>query len=420
MSNSSLLNAKLRTELKAKLQPLVDALIKTPDNPAVINDILSILKKNSLASQQEVSSKKLPSSFVNNMLDLTDLRVETTITEDAQVEIFPLDSRRTVTLPEPKTIENGSIEHFRRSGLSKKTFVLSLKHGSVWGDAFNSVVATEDGRILRSVSTGNLEVAFCASKKREPLELEGSAAFLTYPGRGKWVDNYYHWMLQTIPVLHLIRRSQRRHPDYVLVYKCRSKFQRESFQRLNIPLDRVIELCDYPHVIAQKLLVPSSLGGVPLHDWVPSFLKETFVENSDSTPSSRVYVSRKRSATRRIVNEDEVVDFLKERGFIIAYLEELSVKQQATLFASAQIVVAAHGAGFTNMTFCRPHTKIVELFPKSCVRDCYYVLANACKLEYYHLLTEDVSIDSARKAENIDMHVEIPALRELMNMVEAS
>jgi hypothetical protein len=64
----------------------------------------------------------------------------------------------------------------------------------------------------------------------------------------------------------------------------------------------------------------------------------------------------------------------------------LSVAQQAALLAEAEVVLAIHGSGLTNIVFCQPGTKVVELFSPYYVYPCYWLLSNLMQLEYYYLL----------------------------------
>ncbi|MGL5075704.1 MAG: glycosyltransferase family 61 protein, partial [Waterburya sp.] len=52
---------------------------------------------------------------------------------------------------------------------------------------------------------------------------------------------------------------------------------------------------------------------------------------------------------------------LEPLGFAIYILEEMSYLEQVKLFAQAQVIVAPHGAGLTNLIFA-DHPIILELF----------------------------------------------------------
>lgn len=77
-----------------------------------------------------------------------------------------------------------------------------------------------------------------------------------------------------------------------------------------------------------------------------------------------LYVTRKRSASRYVANENEVVDILESRGFEIVELEGLTVREQIELFYGAQVVVSPHGAGLANLVHCFYPPKVVELIPR--------------------------------------------------------
>ncbi|MBD1921548.1 glycosyltransferase family 61 protein [Microcoleus sp. FACHB-831] len=54
-----------------------------------------------------------------------------------------------------------------------------------------------------------------------------------------------------------------------------------------------------------------------------------------------------------------MINFLKKFGFEQVTLESLSVSDQAALFSSAQVVIAPHGAGLSNVVFCNRGTKVI-------------------------------------------------------------
>ncbi len=70
---------------------------------------------------------------------------------------------------------------------------------------------------------------------------------------------------------------------------------------------------------------------------------------------------------------------LEQRGFRSVILEELTVVQQTDLMATASVVVAPHGAGLTNITFCKPVTMVVEIFAEYMV-PCYWALSTLANL----------------------------------------
>ena len=53
-------------------------------------------------------------------------------------------------------------------------------------------------------------------------------------------------------------------------------------------------------------------------------------------------------------------------NFRVVELEREPLPQQARLFASARVVIGAHGAGLSNAVFCAPGTLVVEIGKAPC------------------------------------------------------
>ncbi len=111
-----------------------------------------------------------------------------------------------------------------------------------------------------------------------------------------------------------------------------------------------------------------------------------------------------------VINEPEVIHVLKEYGFNMLTMECMTVREQARLLASADIVVAPHGGGLTNLVFCRPGTKVVEFFSPNYLNVCYWSICNHVGLEYYYLVGEGVrpaeGADPSLVYDNITVNVE--------------
>ncbi len=65
--------------------------------------------------------------------------------------------------------------------------------------------------------------------------------------------------------------------------------------------------------------------------------------------------------SRNIVNRAEMIEALKPLGFAAVQPEKLSFDEQALTFAQAEIIVCEFGAAMTNVLFCPPGAKVVEI-----------------------------------------------------------
>jgi hypothetical protein len=96
--------------------------------------------------------------------------------------------------------------------------------------------------------------------------------------------------------------------------------------------------------------------------------------------SSRVYISRPKTAGRCVINEDEVLAALKPFGFVAYTPENMSFVDEVRLFSQAEIVVAAHGSGLANIIFAQ-NLIVIELFGSTGV-PCFLTLAKALGFHY--------------------------------------
>ena len=101
-------------------------------------------------------------------------------------------------------------------------------------------------------------------------------------------------------------------------------------------------------------------------------------------PTREIYVYRgPQGSNRLLLNEDELAARLAAMGIEVVKLERLPVAQQIALFASAKLVVGAHGAGLANIVFCSAGTCVLELTPDSICRQNFAALAVAYDLTFF-------------------------------------
>ena len=259
---------------------------------------------------------------------------------------------------------------------------------------------------------------------------------------------YYHWLFDVLPRIGVLEtaleqeNSRLEDIDYFVVNSIQAPFQRETLQRLGIPIEKVIESDHTPHFQAEKLVVPSFAGAL---DWVPQsslhFLRRAFLEkvkenpreNSTSnqsqnhtektqTSSKRIYVSRTNAKYRQIFNEAEVMELLGHFGFVSVVLETLSVAQQTKLFAEAEVIVAAHGSGLANLAFCSSDTKVIELFSPNYLRTDYWMISEYLQLQHYYLVGQSFEFHPLRQLMypsglTEDFSVDLTALRSLLTQI---
>ena len=86
----------------------------------------------------------------------------------------------------------------------------------------------------------------------------------------------------------------------------------------------------------------------------------SFVKNKVQA-DGRLFVDRESSSSKRIVNQEELMEILIKYDFEIFKPEDHSVLEQISTFRNSNFIIGAHGAALANLMFCKPQTNIIEI-----------------------------------------------------------
>ncbi|WP_180955397.1 glycosyltransferase family 61 protein [Peribacillus deserti] len=266
----------------------------------------------------------------------------------------------------------------------KGGYLTVIPNGRIWGR--NGAIITPDNKLIWEVSSEFVKTPWEHSIfKQETLppvtEYYDLAADLTH----RLSHNYYHWMFEVIPRFHLIETCFTHIDKFIVTLPEKIlPFQEETLAAIGIPLPHLVKTHDQFHIKAEKLVVPSQPSMAT--KWASNYLRAKFLSenNIDNTNKNRIYI--RRTHYRRVLNEEELITVLKEYGFIPVELETMSVSDQVNLFSGAECIIAPHGAGLTNIVFCDPGTKIIEIFPPAYVRAYYSIISSFGNLDYHYII----------------------------------
>jgi hypothetical protein len=259
-----------------------------------------------------------------------------------------------------------------------------IPNGRVWG--INGAIITPDNHLIWDASLEfvhprtNHSIFNQVTLPPITQQYEQIADLTHVVGR-----NYYHWMYEVIPRIHLLQQSGIRVERFIIKSEPdHLPFQSETLHHLGIGDNQLIKTHDGFHIQADQLVVPSQPSFAT--KWGYDFLRASFLSEDymNSTEKRRIYISRKWS--RIITNESDLWDILKPYGFIKVELEALSVVEQAQLFSSAEVIVGAHGAGLANLTFCRPGTKVIEIFSPTYITPLYWTISSFGNLNHNYFI----------------------------------
>lgn len=406
----------------------------------IYNVMMALCQQGRLNEADAYFQKVLPVDPPNNFYELTcDWAVKHSLDVSNYIDIYP---KNQIYLTPPRTPDKTIHFSFRFGSQVElpATFVVVLPKGRYWLDRSQtqSAVITSANKLLADVSPDfpvlspghpdkhpSRHLVF-SSKKLPPVQkIDGTVAVLS----GLLNNIYFHWMFDVLPRIELLRLSgiEMTSIDYFLINsRDFLSFHKETLDVLKIP--DIKRLCCYQHshIEAARLIVPSFPGSIAwMPKWACVFLRSTFLSKTTEKTEKieRIYISRENATSRRVTNEKKVIRFLDKFGFKSINLETFTVMEQATLLADAKVVVASHGSGLTNVVFCRPETKIIEIFPPNYIYPCYWLVSNMVGLEYYYLLGESVQgfyldklLDPSPGIE--DIFVNLASLYKVMRLAE--
>lgn len=196
--------------------------------------------------------------------------------------------------------------------------------------------------------------------------------------------NYFHWLTQAMWTMHLYAPHTTERD--VFVFPSPLMNRQAMIELTGLPSDQIHFLHKGATLRAQSVTAIDSCYGeytfAPsplLADFGQSILARTAAAQSGAR---HIFISRRDSPHRSMQNEAEVEEMLVARGFQSVTLSGLSLGQQAALFHGADTIVAAHGAGLSNVIFCRRGARVIELTPTSYMNQCFLKIGQTLGLNW--------------------------------------
>lgn len=260
----------------------------------------------------------------------------------------------------------------------------------------------------------------------QPQQVNETIAVLASAGE----DCYYHWIFEIIPRIKLLQMSGIS-CDKIYIGTNTRRFKTETLNKCGFTNNQIIYSTDNTLLKANTVIIPSMphiiTGSCPA--WTCDSVRSLFFDSTHTEtalPRKKLYITRAKPSwnkqERRIINEPEVFSYLENLGFEKVTLENLSIEEQARLFNSAEIIVAAHGAGLTNLVFCNSKlpVAVIEIYQPEWIVRCYTrltaVLNQKRNFQFNHIciMTSDKKLSTQNRwAHNI--YLELDDLKKALH-----
>ena len=139
--------------------------------------------------------------------------------------------------------------------------------------------------------------------------------------------------------------------------------------------------------------------------WITFWLRKKFLKfKSNKKFYEKIYIDRSDSkfSDRKIINEEKIKKLLIKNKFKILKLSNFSFIEQIGIFNSAKIIVGNHGAGFTNLIFCKKNTKVVEFRDKNTAK-IFNKISKDLGLNYKSILGIRIGKDKQNQNNNLEI-----------------
>lgn len=282
--------------------------------------------------------------------------------------------------------------------------VVEVPNGRLHTDNESSIaIISQDNKLIDNVSLSLKDGKVTAPEKNnvfrqrmftKPVKINGTLFTMLSGGAG--MNNIGHWFLDVLPRLHLLQKSGlMEQVDWFLVPSLRYSYQTETLDMLGIPKYKILSGEHYTHITADRLLASTAPRGnhtlVP--KWLIHYMRAAFlpaiVPHEERTVESEgplLFISRKDSSVRNVLNEDELQHMLGQYGFNTIVSSNHSIAEKVRLFSKAKFILSPTGAGLISMLFCQPGTKLVEIFNEGFVIEPFYDIATKLDLDYNYII----------------------------------
>jgi hypothetical protein len=150
-----------------------------------------------------------------------------------------------------------------------------------------------------------------------------------------------------------------------------------------------------------------------VHDAIQN--KYSQIDSEKKEPKRKIYLQRKPTQMRSIINYQKVENFMIEESFEILDTSNLSFIEQVKLFSEAKIVIGASGATFTNLLYMQNNTVAINFYPSHPATNhgIFQPLADVSGVKLIHYKTIPVDDKSLHSNFMVDLNIIQNILKDL-------
>jgi len=266
----------------------------------------------------------------------------------------------------------------------KKYLIFKIINGRICTDFVENVAVISKNKIIDKASYQQVNGELKSSKHNSVIykgtpyfkkRIDGTVLSLTQGASGH--KNYFHWLYDILPKIKICSSNyDLKKIDYLYLSNL-EEYQKMTLKILGLENINILDANKNRHIIADQIITtehPWYKRGFILEEakklpsWIVKWIATTFLNYAEEFKcNEKIFIDRSESSFGhcQIQNNQEIIEFLKNKGFTSYKVGQLPFLNQIFLFNNAKIIIGAHGAAFANLAFCKKNTKIVDIKPKN-------------------------------------------------------
>ena len=313
-------------------------------------------------------------------------------------------------------LKKEKINHSKyRSYDNKKYNLYKITNSRIFTDNNQNVAIIKKNFILPHVSFQQVNGKFETIKHNIVIKRGTSSFIKKIKGKvfnlcqGASGNNYFHFMFDILPKIYLFNsKIDLGTIDYFYVSDPK-KWQIKIFNILGINKKKLLSSKKYKHILADEIYavdhpwynkgyVQKNCQKIP--KWIVHKNRKIFFNNLKNIiknkSKKKIFLDRSTSKYNhcQIKNLNDIKKLMLEKKFKIFKPEFLSFEKQIDLFKNSSIIIGAHGAALSNIIFCKPGTKIIEIIPADHPNRKAERVSKILKLKYFRIKTKPDNFDS--------------------------
>lgn len=226
-------------------------------------------------------------------------------------------------------------------------------------------------------------------------------------GNGSW--NWFHFLIEIMPKLLLLNEKHTRTifvhevvkktPGMQSVLEILAKDQftvRYLSPEKTYHVKKLYHINDFNHVQFNRFDGEITAEGTFYNTEITRRFSDEILNNLETEEGlpDRIFLYRK-NTHRVAANQEEILNYLKDFGFVPVCLEEIPLAQQAGYFKTASFIIGISGAAWTNMLFCRNRPKAICFSPENAASfSAFSSLGRIFEVDFYTQLYNNSGLHS--------------------------